>query len=239
MHHKHNSLLSVYFHMETKIKKLNKTLQNETHTKTVENCILPRPHSSEKQLESGDGALHGQNVALLETPNGITLLGASKLRESNGIQAQNGHERLSVERRPHGQDEDDSFEYGTDRESSVYNPTTQPLRNVLMAQAGGRQTKHVRPSKKQQQQEEEEEEEEKQAHSDLLQRGNQLGIPESRFSRWLPKDQRELLEKQANLLSGRSTQTSTVKPAPPATPPKPVKTTTTTTGPKLPQETEI
>lgn len=186
-----------------------------------------------------EAALHGQNVALLETPNGITLLGASKMREANG----NGHDRLSVERRPHVQDEDDSFEYATDRESSVYNPTTQPLgRNVLMAQAGGRQVK-------QQQQEAQSAEE----HSDLLQRGNQLGIPESRFSRWLPKDQRELLEKQAKLLSGRApAQPATVKPTPPAAPPKPIKnaqpattTTTTTTStvipssPKLPQETEI
>lgn len=178
--------------------------------------------------------MHGQNVALLETPNGITLLGASKLREANG----NGHERFSVEHRPHVQDEDDSFEYATDRESSVYNPTTQPLgRNMLMGQAGGRQAK-------QQQQEAQTAEE----HSDLLQRGNQLGIPESRFSRWLPKDQRELLEKQAKLLSGRASQpAATVKPAPPAAPPKPVKnaqaaTTTTTvipSSPKLPQETEI
>lgn len=175
--------------------------------------------------------MHGQNVALLETPNGITLLGASKMREANG----NGHERLSVERRPHVQDEDDSFEYATDRESSVYNPTTQPLgRNVLMAQAGGRQSKQEAQSEE---------------NSDLLQRGNQLGIPESRFARWLPKDQRELLEKQAKLLSGRGSQPATVKPTPPAAPPKPIKnaqaatpTTPTTvipSSPKLPQETEI
>lgn len=193
--------------------------------------LLPFRCSSDKQLESG-----GQNVALLETPNGITLLGASqKLREANGNQnGQNGHERLSVEHRARVQDEDDSFEYGTDRESSVYNPTTQPLRNVLMAQAGGRQA-----AKSVQQ------EEAKAEDLDLLQRGNQLGIPESRFSRWLPKDQRELLEKQAKLLSGRGT--NTVKPTPPAAPPKPVKQaqpetktmTTTTPSPKLPQETEI
>lgn len=206
-----------------------KNILNETHKKTVQKLLLPRPLplrcSSDKQLESG-----GQNVALLETPNGITLLGASqKLREANGNQnGQNGHERLSVEHRARVQDEDDSFEYGTDRESSVYNPTTQPLRNVLMAQAGGRQA--AKP-----------EEAKAEAEADLLQRGNQLGIPESRFSRWLPKDQRELLEKQAKLLSGRGTKT--VKPTPPAAPPKPVKRaqpeTTTTTSPKLPQETEI
>ncbi|KAH8419379.1 hypothetical protein KR222_010031, partial [Zaprionus bogoriensis] len=197
--------------------------------------------NSDKQLESGDAAQHGQNVALLETPNGITLLGASKLREANG-NGQNGghnggqnggHERLSVERRPHLQDEDDSFEYGTDRESSVYNPTTMPLpRNVLMGQAGGRNL-----------QARAEQTNESDENSDLLQRGNQLGIPESRFSRWLPKDQRELLEKQAKLLSGRGQ--ATVKATPPAAPPKPLKQTaaaTTTTelpSPKLPQETEI
>ncbi|XP_033150087.1 fasciclin-3 isoform X2 [Drosophila busckii] len=183
--------------------------------------------SNEKQLEQlGDAAAHhGQNVALLESPNGITLLGASKLRESNG----NGHrhERLSaVERRAH--DEDDSFEYATDRESSVYNPTTMPLR---------RSHDDAEPTTSTEQ-------------SDLLQRGNQLGIPESRFSRWLPKHQRELLEKQANILSGR-TQTA-AKPTPPAAPPKPTKnsqaTTAAATTPttatanatiKLPQETEI
>lgn len=134
-----------------------------------------------------------------------------------------------MEHRARVQDEDDSFEYGTDRESSVYNPTTQPLRNVLMAQAGGRQAiKSVQP-----------EEAKAEAEADLLQRGNQLGIPESRFSRWLPKDQRELLEKQAKLLSGRGN--NTVKPTPPAAPPKPVKQAQpeTTTSPKLPQETEI
>lgn len=127
-------------------------------------------------------------------------------------------------------DEDDSFEYGTDRESSVYNPTTKPLRNVLMGQTA-QAAEAATP--------------ESDTDTDLLQRGNQLGIPESRFSRWLPKDQRELLEKQAKLLSGRSQ--ALAKAAPPATPPKPNKqpqaaattTTTTTTTPRLPQETEI
>ncbi|XP_030239599.1 fasciclin-3 isoform X1 [Drosophila navojoa] len=190
-------------------------------------------NETEKQLDSGNAAHHGQNVALLETPNGITLLGASKTREANGNGNGNGHgqnhERFSVERRVH--DEDDSFEYGTDRESSVYNPTTKPLRNVLMGQAAEAATP------------------DSDTDTDLLQRGNQLGIPESRFSRWLPKDQRELLEKQAKLLSGRSQ--AVAKAAPPATPPKPNKhpqaaTTTTTatttammTTPRLPQETEI
>lgn len=176
-------------------------------------------------------------MALLETPNGITLLGASKTREANGNGTGNGHghnhERFSVERRVH--DEDDSFEYGTDRESSVYNPTTKPLRNVLMGQAGGRNTQASRS-------EPEAPTADSDTDTDLLQRGNQLGIPESRFSRWLPKDQRELLEKQAKLLSGRSQ--SLAKAAPPATPPKPNKSspttqTTTPTTPKLPQETEI
>ncbi|XP_017067835.2 fasciclin-3 isoform X1 [Drosophila eugracilis] len=187
---------------------------------------------NDKQLELGTQQTHGQNVALLETPNGITLLGANKLREANG----NGHDRLSVERRHH--DEDDSFEYGTDRESSVYNPTTRPLKSILMSQAAGRNTRNSVSDK-----------EDASENADLLQKGNQLGIPESRFSRWLPKDQRELIEKQAMLLSGRG------KSKAPATPPKPQKprigegnttnTTTTTTTPttpttpKLPQETEI
>lgn len=217
---------------------------------------------SEKQLDSGDAAHHGQNVALLETPNGITLLGASKTREANGNGRGNGngngrgnghgqnHERFSVERRVH--DEDDSFEYGTDRESSVYNPTTKPLRNAPMGQAAGAAGAAGAATP------------DSDTDTDLLQRGNQLGIPESRFSRWLPKDQRELLEKQAKLLSGRSQ--AVAKAAPPATPPKPNKhpqatttatttttpapaaqTTTTTTTmttpmmttPRLPQETEI
>lgn len=43
--------------------------------------------------------------------------------------------------------------------------------------------------------------------NDLLAKGNQLGIPvESRMSRWIPKDQRELLEKQAQLLASRITK---------------------------------
>lgn len=174
---------------------------------------------------------HGQNVALLETPNGITLLGASKLREVNGNGNGNGlQDRLSVERRHH--DEDDSFEYGTDRESSVYNPTTRPLKSILMSQAAGRNSRSSASDK-----------DEGNENADLLQKGNQLGIPESRFSRWLPKDQRELIEKQAMLLSGRGKSTA------PATPPKPQRppmgttttatTTTTPTTPKLPQETEI
>ncbi|KAH8351749.1 hypothetical protein KR084_009419, partial [Drosophila pseudotakahashii] len=186
----------------------------------------------DKQLELGTQQNHGQNVALLETPNGITLLGASKLREANG----NGQDRLSVERRHH--DEDDSFEYGTDRESSVYNPTTRPLKSILMSQAAGRNSRSSASDK-----------EDGSENADLLQKGNQLGIPESRFSRWLPKDQRELIEKQAMLLSGRG------KSKAPATPPKPQRpqigeanttnaitanaTTTTPTTPKLPQETEI
>lgn len=182
-------------------------------------------------------------MALLETPNGITLLGASKMREANANGNGHGHnhERFSVERRL--QDEDDSFEYGTDRESSVYNPTTKPLRNVLMAQAGGRnsQTTHNNEAERDSLAQETQD-------TDLLERGNQLGIPESRFSRWLPKDQRELLQKQANLLSGRN-QTVVPKATPPAAPPKPNKnqpqittattTTITQTTPKLPQETEI
>lgn len=183
----------------------------------------------DKQLELGAQQNRGQNVALLETPNGITLLGASKLREVNG----NGNgqqDRLSVERRHH--DEDDSFEYGTDRESSVYNPTTRPLKSILMSQAAGRNSRSSASDK-----------DEGNENADLLQKGNQLGIPESRFSRWLPKDQRELIEKQAMLLSGRGKSTA------PATPPKPQRppmgttttatTTTTPTTPKLPQETEI
>ncbi|XP_002052795.3 fasciclin-3 isoform X1 [Drosophila virilis] len=200
-------------------------------------------NETDKQLESAEAAHHGQNVALLETPNGITLLGPSKMREANANGNGHGHnhERFSVERRL--RDEDDSFEYGTDRESSVYNPTTKPLRNVLMAQAGGRnsQTTHNNEAEKDSLAQETQD-------TDLLERGNQLGIPESRFSRWLPKDQRELLQKQANLLSGRN-QTVVPKATPPAAPPKPNKnqpqiatattTTTTQTTPKLPQETEI
>ncbi|KAL7740084.1 hypothetical protein ACLKA6_000874 [Drosophila palustris] len=205
--------------------------------------------TSDKQLESG----HGQNVALLETPNGITLLGASKMREANGNGHGHNHERFSVERRPQAtNDEDDSFEYATDRESSgVYNPTTIPMRNVLMGQAAGRnsQPKQTETATETATETESTNTE----NSDLLQRGNELGIPESRFSRWLPKDQRELLQKQANLLSGRSQ--AAAKPTPPAAPPKPIKnpqvatpatttptttpTTTTTATPKLPQETEI
>lgn len=185
---------------------------------------------------------HGQNVALLETPNGITLLGASKLRETNGNGTQ---DRLSVETRRKPHDDDDSFEYGTDRESSVYNPTTRPLKSILMSQAGGRNSRSSTSDK-----------EDGNENADLLQKANQLGIPESRFTRWLPKDQRELIEKQAMLLSGRG------KAKAPATPPKPQKpqiaetaakninniantpttattTTTTPTTPKIPQETEI
>ncbi|KAH8389165.1 hypothetical protein KR200_000377, partial [Drosophila serrata] len=194
---------------------------------------------SDKQLELETQQSHGQNVALLETPNGITLLGASKLRESNGAPAPNGtQDRLSVETRRKPNDDDDSFEYGTDRESSVYNPTTRPLKSILMSQAGGRNSRSSASDK-----------EDGTEHADLLQKGNQLGIPESRFSRWLPKDQRELIEKQAMLLSGRGKAK-----APPATPPKPQKlqigdtiaanthTTTTAATPttlKIPQETEI
>ncbi|XP_026844847.1 fasciclin-3 isoform X1 [Drosophila persimilis] len=194
---------------------------------------------NDKQLELGGGQNHGQNVALLETPNGITLLGASKLKEANGNGNGNGIplERMSVERR-HTNDEDDSFEYATDRESSVYNPTTRPLRSVLMSQAGGRNSRSSASS---------ETEPLATENSDLLQKANQLGIPESRFARWLPKDKRELLEKQAMLLSGHGKATAT---APPATPPKPQKkvpatatptetATTTMATPKLPQETEI
>ncbi|KAH8334069.1 hypothetical protein KR059_006355 [Drosophila kikkawai] len=192
--------------------------------------------TSDKQLEL---ETHGQNVALLETPNGITLLGASKLREPNGTT--NGtQDRLSVETRRKHNDDDDSFEYGTDRESSVYNPTTRPLKSILMSQAGGRNSRSSTSDKED-------------GNEDLLQKGNQLGIPESRFSRWLPKDQRELIEKQAMLLSGRGKAK-----APPATPPKPQKpqigdtiatnsnnitatpaTPATPTTPKIPQETEI
>ncbi|KAH8262306.1 hypothetical protein KR038_000936, partial [Drosophila bunnanda] len=195
---------------------------------------------SDKQLELETQQNHGQNVALLETPNGITLLGASKLRESNGTQAPNGtQDRLSVETRRRHNDDDDSFEYGTDRESSVYNSTTRPLKSILMSQAGGRNSRSSTSDK-----------EDGNEHADLLQKGNQLGIPESRFSRWLPKDQRELIEKQAMLLSGRGQAK-----APPATPPKPQKpqigdtitansshattTAATPTTPKIPQETEI
>ncbi|XP_033235293.1 fasciclin-3 isoform X1 [Drosophila pseudoobscura] len=196
---------------------------------------------NDKQLELGGGQNHGQNVALLETPNGITLLGASKLKEANGNGNGNGNgiplERMSVERR-HTNDEDDSFEYATDRESSVYNPTTRPLRSVLMSQAGGRNSRSSASS---------ETEPLATENSDLLQKANQLGIPESRFARWLPKDKRELLEKQAMLLSGHGKATAM---APPATPPKPQKkvpatatptetATTTMATPKLPQETEI
>ncbi|KAH8323316.1 hypothetical protein KR067_004879, partial [Drosophila pandora] len=201
----------------------------------------------DKQLELGHNQEnHGQNVALLESPNGITLLGASKLREANGNGSATGNgngngsvrDSLSVERRHH--DEDDSFEYGTDRESSVYNPTTRPLKSILMSQAGGRNSRSSTTSDK----------DDGNENADLLQKGNQLGIPESRFSRWLPKDQRELIEKQAMLLSGRANKA-------PATPPKPQKpqvtaattsvtqastNTATVSSPtplKLPQETEI
>ncbi|XP_023031354.1 fasciclin-3 isoform X1 [Drosophila willistoni] len=212
--------------------------------------------SNDKQLENGGNQhhLHGQNVALLETPNGITLLGASKLRESNGNG--NTNERLSlVEHRPRPHhDEDDSFEYATDRESSVYNPTTKPLRSVLMGQAGGRNSQQTTTNSRGSTSTTSDGLPEGVENSDLLQRGNELGIPVSRFSRWLPKDQRELLEKQAKLLSGRS---EPPKAAPPPTLPKPIHTanaqnpsTTTTTStttltpttpttPKLPQETEI
>ncbi|KMY90796.1 fasciclin-3 isoform X1 [Drosophila simulans] len=185
----------------------------------------------DKQLELGAQQNHGQNVALLETPNGITLLGASKLREVNGNGNGNGQQdRLSVERRHH--DEDDSFEYGTDRESSVYNPTTRPLKSILMSQAAGRNSRSSATDK-----------EDGNENADLLQKGNQLGIPESRFSRWLPKDQRELIEKQAMLLSGRGKSTAPATPPKPQRPPMGTNTTVTTpttpTTPKLPQETEI
>ncbi|XP_023309628.2 fasciclin-3 isoform X1 [Lucilia cuprina] len=143
--------------------------------------------------ETGDNQQHGQSVALLETPNGVTIIGN---KPSNGnatlTNYNHDHEQNEVERRNlrNSENEDDSFEYGTDRESSVYNPTTMPLRSV-MAQAGGRNSQKNTDAEN--------------AHdqSDLLTKGNQLGIPESRFSRWIPKDQREILEKQAKIMAER------------------------------------
>lgn len=65
-----------------------------------------------------------------------------------------------------------------------------PLRSV-MAQAGGRMSQKANDTDNVHDQ------------SDLLTKGNQLGIPESRFSRWIPKDQREILEKQAKIMAER------------------------------------
>lgn len=50
--------------------------------------------------------------------------------------------------------------------------------------------------------------------NDLLAKGNQLGIPveSTRMSRWIPKDQRELLEKQAQLLASRITKPQRPQP---------------------------
>ncbi|XP_037958937.1 uncharacterized protein LOC119688331 [Teleopsis dalmanni] len=148
--------------------------------------------TSTTETEKGTQS-HGQNVALLETPNGVTILGNKPVSKGLQNRISNDEERLSVQRR-HGDDEDDSFEYATDRESSVYNPTTMPIRNV-MATAGGRNSQHANNNGSS--------EPSNSNSSDLLSRGNQLGIPESRFSRWIPKDQREILEKQAKLLANR------------------------------------
>lgn len=170
---------------------------------------------------------------MLETPNGVTIIG-NKPTNGNASTAtgyNNEHDHSDVEKRnlrqnANGNDnEDDSFEYATDRESSVYNPTTMPIRSV-MAQAGGRNSQknsdNDGPHDK----------------SDLLTKGNQLGIPESRFSRWIPKDQREILEKQAKIMAER------MKPKTP----EPKRTEETTTSPPTavqsnerskPTETEI
>lgn len=185
---------------------------------------------------------HGQNVTLLETPTGVTIVGSNGKTHSNGSNdfIRNDEDiPLNEVQRRHSTDDngdDDSFEYATDRESSVYNPTTVPIRSV-MASAGGRNSQKVNNASSEQ--------------SDLLKKGNELGIPESRFSRWIPKDQREILEKQAKLLANR------IKPKTPEPLRNPTissaesdqlaaKTTAATSSPSLsaskislPHETEI
>lgn len=149
-------------------------------------------------INRGNQQHHGQSVALLETPNGVTIIG-NKPSNGNASTANynDEHDHSDVEirnLRQNGNDNennrDNSFEYATDRESSVYNPTTMPLRSV-MAQAGGRNSQKNSENDGPHDQ------------SDLLTKGNQLGIPESRFSRWIPKDQREILEKQAKIMAER------------------------------------
>lgn len=179
-------------------------------------------------------------MALLETPNGVTII------PNNGTnQSANGHtaadnDNAEVQRRRLTSDaEDDSFEYATDRESSVYNPTTIPLRAV-MASAGGRNTRKSVDN------------ENSPGKADLLNKGNQLGIPESRFSRWIPKDQREILEKQARLLANRThlpktpdlrprtpTPTRVAMAAPLPTTGSSLKVPTDMYSVKVPTETEI
>uniref|UniRef100_A0A1I8PEN4 Ig-like domain-containing protein n=2 Tax=Stomoxys calcitrans TaxID=35570 RepID=A0A1I8PEN4_STOCA len=182
--------------------------------------------------ETGNKAQqHGQSVALLETPNGVTIIPNNGATTSNGQKMD--HDTSDVQRRRLSTD--DSFEYATDRESSVYNPTTIPLRSV-MASAGGRNTRKSVDSDNPTEQ------------ADLLTKGNELGIPESRFSRWIPKDQREILEKQARLLANRAQATKTPEPRPrtptPSTkgPAPAVPTTaklTTRSNINVPTETEI
>uniref|UniRef100_A0A1I8MWI0 Uncharacterized protein n=1 Tax=Musca domestica TaxID=7370 RepID=A0A1I8MWI0_MUSDO len=176
---------------------------------------------------------HGQNVALLETPNGVTIIPNNGATMANGHNNANDHDNSDVQRR-RADHEDDSFEYATDRESSVYNPTTIPLRSV-MASAGGRNSRKSNDSDNANEQ------------TDLLTKGNQLGIPESRFSRWIPKDQREILEKQARLLANRTHVVKTPEPRP-RTPtptrvamaaPLPAGTVTTGSLIRVPTETEI
>uniref|UniRef100_A0A1A9UPT8 Uncharacterized protein n=1 Tax=Glossina austeni TaxID=7395 RepID=A0A1A9UPT8_GLOAU len=173
----------------------------------------------------------GQSVALLETPNGVTIIERNGTEVTSAMSGQN-RQSNDVQIRNHsqtGNDEDDSFEYGTDRESSVYNPTTQPLRNV-MAAAGGRNSQRSNNNDSD--------------SSELLTKGNQLGIPESRFSRWIPKDQREILEKQAKLLANRlkpktnGAQSSERKPSK-TPPPTPAARTTEPSYKHEPTETEI
>lgn len=188
--------------------------------------------------DTKDPKSRGQNVALLETPNGVTIIGNKHAANPNEDIYTNGTptDRLSVQHRTHPDgDEDDSFEYATDRESSVYNPTTVPIRSV-MAAAGGRNSQRTGTATAAAENAEPTE------SADLLTRGNQLGIPESRFSRWIPKDQREILEKQAKLLANRITKTpemdrsqrmtTTTSPPPPPVPTKPVAVA-------KPHETEI
>ncbi|XP_055838256.1 fasciclin-3 isoform X2 [Episyrphus balteatus] len=151
----------------------------------------------------------GPNVALLEsninspnTPNGVTIVANNNNNNKNGTSNGNqnnmngsGRQRNSSLMASTGAvngagNDDDSFEYATDRESGVYNATTVPLRN-------GRNSTTSRQSTAS------DENDQHQQGTDLLTRGNQLGIPESRCTRWIPKDQRELLERQAKLLANR------------------------------------
>ena len=176
--------------------------------------------SSTRCSENGS-ARPGQSVALLETPTGVTVISQKPLNDD--IESAAPTDNDDVQHRGTANaipDHDSSVEYGTDRESNgVYNPTTVPLSKV-MASAGGRNSTKFNGNAKQKPDDNEE-------NSDLLAKGNQLGIPESRYSRWIPKDQRELLEKQAKLLAHR------IKPKTPE-PARLIRT-----EPPQPQETEI